>query len=110
MTKKTENKHVSVNTFEKYYKSVAKDPIEIFFGEGDNKMIVHVKPLLDMGTFASVVDSVTSTCFDEDGKYIAWARDISFMHFVIAAYTDIPLPSDFEKNSIFWSALMYIVR
>lgn len=98
MAKKTENSSAAVSTFERYYKSIAKDPVEIVFGEGAAKMTVQVKPLLDIGTFASVVDSVANTCFDEDGKYIAWVRDVAFMHSVIAAYTNLSLPTNFKKE------------
>ena len=72
----------------------ADKPIELTFQNGENKICVLVRPFLDLNTFASAVESAVSSCFDGAGRYISWMKDIAFMHAVVAAYTNIELPTD----------------
>lgn len=76
----------------------ADKPMELTLQNGDNKISVLVRPFLDLNTFASAVESAVSSCFDEEGKYISWMRDIAFMHAVVAAYTNIELPIDLHDE------------
>ena len=75
----------------------ADKPIELTFQNGENKISVLVRPFLDLNTFASAVESAVSSCFDEEGKYIPWMRDIALMHVVVSAYTNLELPGDLHE-------------
>ena len=69
-------------------------PVELKFKSGENEIKVLVRPLLDLNTFASAVESAVSSCFDEDNKYVPWMRDVAFAHAIIAAYSNLELPSN----------------
>lgn len=69
-------------------------PVELKYKSGENEIKVLVRPLLDLNTFASAVESAVSSCFDEEGKYVPWMRDVSFAHAIIAAYSNLELPSN----------------
>lgn len=73
-------------------------PVELTFEKGNEKITVLVRPLLDLNTFASAVENTASSCFDGTGRYISWMRDIAFMHAVVAAYTNVELPTDLHDE------------
>ena len=54
--------YVPVDILKKYYDATDHDPVDIEITNGEAKIVVQVKPLLDMNTFASVVQSVADIC------------------------------------------------
>lgn len=98
MSKKIKQDKISVNTIEKYYKANRRSVVYVTFGEGDDQFSVSVKPIIDISTFAAAVEAAVSPCFDDDGHYVAWIKPHAFRHAVLAAYTNLTLPSSLEKE------------
>lgn len=97
MTRNFES-YVTVDTFKEYYNTMQAKTVDVTLDNGISQMVIQVTPLLDMDTFASAVESVAETCFDEDGKYIAWVKDAAFMHAVLSSYTNLTMPSDLNDE------------
>lgn len=84
---KKENKCISVDALNKYYKkqdSLA-DEVAIEIGDG---IVVHVKKSITANQFVTAVAAGVASCFDDD-EYLPWLKDIAYMHAVLVAFTDI---------------------
>lgn len=82
-----ENKRISVDALNKYYKkqdSLA-DEVAIEIGDG---IVVHVKKNITANQFATAVAAGVASCFADD-EYLPWLKDIAYMHAVLVAFTDI---------------------
>lgn len=93
---KFENK-VPVDQVSMYTNAFIKEdckPVDVVLGKDDAKITIQVRPVVDLSTFASAVENAAASCFDEDGKYVPWMRDIAFGYSVIAAYTNVEIPDD----------------
>ena len=97
MTRNFES-YVPVDTFKEYYNTMRAKTVDVTLDNGISQMVIQVTPLLDMDTFASAVESVANTCFDKNGKYIAWVKDIAFMHVVLSSYTNLTVPEKLKDE------------
>lgn len=95
-----EDSRVSVNTFEKYYKSYNHDDTTVTVSNGEAEMSFVVRHAVDLSTFGSAVVAAAKGCF-KDGEYCAWMRDYAIRHVVIATYTNIRLPENPNKEFCF---------
>lgn len=96
MAKKIENARVSVNAFEKYYKSFEYAEAEVTVKNGDEQLTFIVKPRVGLAEFAGAVEGIAESCF-KGGAYKAWARDFATRNSIITTYTNITLPKNINK-------------
>lgn len=86
-----ENKRISVDALNKYYKkqdsSVGEVTIEIGGG-----IAIHVRENITANQFVTAVEAGVASCFADD-EYLPWLKDVAYMHAVLVAFTDI----DFDE-------------
>ena len=89
-----ENKRISVDALNKYFKEQDNSANETAIEIGDG-IVFHVKKNITVNQFVAVVEAGVTSCF-ADGEYIPWIKDIAYMHAVLVAFTDI----DFDEAGI----------
>lgn len=86
-----ENKRISVDALNKYFKEQDNSANETAIEIGDG-IVFHVKKNITVNQFVAAVEAGVTSCF-ADGEYLPWIKDIAYMHAVLVAFTDI----DFDE-------------
>jgi len=89
-----ENKRISVDALNKYFKEQDNSPNDIVVEIGDGIMF-RVKKSITADQFAAAVEAGISSCFAND-EYLPWLKDVAYMHAVLVAFTDI----DFDEADV----------
>ena len=82
-----ENKRISVDALNKYYKKQDSSVGEVTIEIGDG-IVIHVRESITANQFVTAVAAGVASCFDDD-EYLPWLKDIAYMHAVLVAFTDI---------------------
>lgn len=88
-----ENKRISVDALNKYFKEQDNSANETAIEIGDG-IVFNVKKNITVNQFIAAVEAGVASCF-ADGEYLPWLKDIAYMHAVLVAFTDI----DFNEAS-----------
>lgn len=91
---KKENKCISVDALNKYFKGQDNSANETAIEIGD-EVVFHVKKNITANQFVAAVAAGVDSCFDDD-EYLPWLKDIAYMHTVLVAFTDI----DFDEADV----------
>jgi len=96
MSKKNDNTRVSVNSFEKYYKTFDNGTHEVELSKDACKLVFHVRPCVNLTELGSACMTIAESCF-KDKQYRAWFREYATRRTVIDTYTDIRMPEDVNR-------------
>ena len=86
-----ENKRISVDALNKYYKKQDSSVGEVTIEIGDG-IVIHVRESITENQFVTAVEAGVASCFADD-EYLPWLKDVAYMHAVLVAFTDI----DFDE-------------
>ena len=86
-----ENKRISVDALNKYYKKQGSSVGEVTIEIGDG-IAIHVRENITANQFVTAVEAGVAYCFADD-EYLPWLKDVAYMHAVLVAFTDI----DFDE-------------
>lgn len=86
-----ENKRISVDALNKYYKKQDSSVGEVTIEIGDG-IAIHVRENITANQFVTAVEAGVASCFADD-EYLPWLKDVAYMHAVLVAFTDI----DFDE-------------
>ena len=86
-----ENKRISVDALNKYYKKQDSSVGEVTIEIGDG-IVIHVRESITANQFVTAVEAGVASCFADD-EYLPWLKDVAYMHAVLVAFTDI----DFDE-------------
>ena len=86
-----ENKRISVDALNKYYKKQGSSVGEVTIEIGDG-IAIHVRENITANQFVTAVEAGVASCFADD-EYLPWLKDVAYMHAVLVAFTDI----DFDE-------------
>lgn len=86
-----ENKRISVDALNKYYKKQDSSVGEVTIEIGDG-IVIHVRENITANQFVTAVEAGVASCFADD-EYLPWLKDVAYMHAVLVAFTDI----DFDE-------------
>ena len=86
-----ENKRISVDALNKYYKKQGISVGEVTIEIGDG-IAIHVRENITANQFVTAVEAGVASCFADD-EYLPWLKDVAYMHAVLVAFTDI----DFDE-------------
>lgn len=86
-----ENKRISVDALNKYYKKQDSSVGEVTIEIGDG-IVIHVRESITANQFVTAVAAGVASCFADD-EYLPWLKDVAYMHAVLVAFTDI----DFDE-------------
>ena len=86
-----ENKRISVDALNKYYKKQDSSVGEVTIEIGDG-IVIHVRENITANQFVTAVEAGVVSCFADD-EYLPWLKDVAYMHAVLVAFTDI----DFDE-------------
>lgn len=91
---KKENNRVSVNTLEKYYKSVKTGKKVVTIGTGENAFDVEVTQKIGLVDYAAAIKLVVDSVFDDNLRYKAAMKELMVRHAVVSFYTNMAMPKD----------------
>ena len=86
-----ENKRISVDALNKYYKKQDSSVGEVTIEIGDG-IAIHVRENITANQFVTAVEAGVASCFADD-EYLPWLKDVAYIHAVLVAFTDI----DFDE-------------
>lgn len=89
-----ENKRISVDALNKYYKKQDSSVGEVTIEIGDG-IAIRVRENITANQFVTAVEAGVASCFADD-EYLPWLKDVAYMHAVLVAFTDI----DFDESDM----------